>query len=324
MVEELIAQSRGMQQVLRLAALYAPSPSPILLTGETGTGKTVLARWIHDKSPRAKAAYESRNCAGLSETLALSELFGHQKGAFTGASQSRKGAFRKATGGTLFLDEISRLYPVVQGAILKSVDEGTIQPVGSDSTELVDVRLIAATNQDLWSMSEDGRFAFDLLQRLAVLTIEVPPLRERPDDVLPLAYKFLNSSRSRNNRFALADEATATLQSYPFPGNLRELAAIMEECRLLAGSSIREMKNEIVVSNTILLDVITRRSKRSRNQNEASHSIHDAEKKVRLKELSGALERNSWKITKVAAELGVSRQTISKWIREFDLHPRER
>lgn len=319
MLQDLIACSPAMRQVVRLAGVYASSSSPMLLTGETGTGKTVLARWIHEKSPRAAGPFEARNCAALSEMLALSDLFGHTKGAFTGADRNRDGAFQRASGGTLFLDEVSRLFPVVQGSILKAIDEGTIQAVGSDDTGCVDVRLIAATNQNLWAMADDNGFAFDLLQRLAVLTIEVPPLRDRLEDLVPLAYRFLAANQPFGTEVSLADECQAVLRSYHYPGNLRELAAIMEECRLLARPEVQGAGSKGIITAAIVRDVISRRGRGRPEGLGLSHRLADVERRARERELTASLERNSWNITQVAADLGVSRQTVSKWIRQFSL-----
>lgn len=312
----LIAQSESMRRVLRLAGVYASSEFPVLLTGETGTGKTLLAQWIHKNSPRADKTFEVRNCAAFSETLALSELFGHERGAFTGADRSRVGAFRKAHGGTLFLDEVSRMFPVVQGAILKAIDEGTIQPVGSDRAEQVDVRLIAATNQDLWALAEQGRFAFDLFQRLAVLTISLPPLRDRQDDLLPLAQGFLYAEAPRGKICRLADEALTALCAHHFPGNVRELEAVMEECRLIAAAEVGEAVGELIISADVVSNVLSRRSHR---QAGSPQTISDMQKQFRQEALKKALDRHGGKITAVAADLGVSRQTVSKWMRQMGL-----
>lgn len=319
MATELVAESTTMQRLLRRAKLYARSEVPVLLTGETGTGKTLLARWIHEHSLREAERFEARNCAAISETLAVSELFGHEKGAFTGAERNRSGAFRTASGGTLFLDEVSRLSPVVQGAILKAIDESVIQPLGSDETIEIDVRLLAATNQDLWQLADAGGFAEDLIQRLAVLTLDVPPLRDRLADLEPLANSFLRSENRPGEPTCLTENALALLRDYSFPGNIRELRSILEDCQLLAAPSEDKHAEDSVISETVVAEALTRRPRKQTARGCGPQRLADGEDALKRELLSKALRRHDGKITSVAGELGVSRQTISKWIRDFGL-----
>ncbi len=235
-LQGIVAESPIMRALLRDALRVAPSDAPVLLTGESGTGKEVLAQLIHRHSKRSAARLVAVNCAALPEGLLASELFGHEKGAFTGATERRPGRFREAAGGTLLLDEIGDMPLPLQPALLRVLETGRVAPVGSDRDVPVEFRLIAATNQDLAALVEAGRFRRDLFHRLDVIHLEVPPLRGRPDDIVPLARHLLalrGASPGRISR-ALAD----ALRAYSWPGNVRELANAMERVRLLARTDV--------------------------------------------------------------------------------------
>ncbi len=232
-----VCQSAAMRHVVETAAVVAPSSAPVLILGPSGSGKEMIARLIHLWSPRAGGPLVATNCAGLPESLIESELFGHTKGAFTGAAQARQGVFRAAHGGTLFLDEIGELPLHVQPKLLRALESGEITPVGSDTPVTVDARLVAATNRDLAEAVAQGRFREDLYYRINVVELAVPPLGERIDDVLPLAQRF--ASELAGSPVRLSPQAVECLLAYPWPGNVRELRnAIQRACLLCRGDVI--------------------------------------------------------------------------------------
>jgi DNA-binding NtrC family response regulator len=232
-----ICESPAMRRVVETAAVVAPSNAPVLILGESGSGKEMVAQMIHRWSPRAAGPLVAANCAGLPESLIESELFGHTKGAFTGASQTRQGFFRAADGGSLFLDEIGELPLHLQPKLLRALESGQITPVGSDAPVQVDTRLIAATNRDLSQEVQAGRFRDDLYYRINVVELVVPPLSERHDDILPLARRF--ATEFAGGPVRLSPQAVQCLLAYRWPGNVRELRnAIQRSCLLCRGDVI--------------------------------------------------------------------------------------
>jgi len=222
--------------VIKRAELVAETKSTVLITGETGTGKELVARAIHDRSAQRDMPLIKVNCAAIPETLLESELFGHVRGAFTGASTSKKGKFALADGGTIFLDEIGTMSPTLQSKLLRVLQEREVEPLGSERTEKIDVRVIAATNRDLRQMVADGKFQEDLFYRLNVIPIEIPPLRERRDDIPALVEHFVKKHSQRTGRrFEKMDEGVLTgLQQYDWPGNVRELENTIERAVVLS------------------------------------------------------------------------------------------
>jgi transcriptional regulator with PAS, ATPase and Fis domain len=233
--EGLITQSPKMEEVLSLVARVAPSPSTVLIRGESGTGKGMIARIIHYQSPRSTGPMITINCAAIPENLLESELFGHEKGAFTGALFQHRGKFEQAQGGTLFLDEIGDLSPALQAKILRVIQEKTFERVGGNKTIQVDVRVISATHQDLEGSIQEGRFRQDLYFRLNVVSLFLPPLRERREDIPLLVDYFLKKFGPVNNKEALevSKEAWDLLSRYPYPGNVRELENLVERAVVL-------------------------------------------------------------------------------------------
>jgi len=225
-----------MRRVLELARRAALSDATVLITGESGTGKGRVAGFIHESSPRRQGPLVAVNCGALPEHLLESELFGHKKGAFTGAISDAKGLFVAAGGGTLFLDEIGETSPSLQVRLLRALQERTIRPVGSTTDRKVDVRIIAATNQDLEALVREGTFRKDLYYRLRVVELEIPPLRERRDDLLPLARTFIGRTCKENvcGPCALSSEVLDQLLAYDWPGNVRELENAIERAVVLA------------------------------------------------------------------------------------------
>jgi two-component system, NtrC family, response regulator HydG len=227
----LIGQSPAMRELYRLLERVAQSSAPVLIRGESGTGKELVARALHFEGPRRAAAFVAVNCTALPENLLESELFGHLRGAFTGATTARRGLFVEADGGTLLLDEIGDMPPALQAKLLRVLEEGEIRAVGSDAPRKVDVRVVAATHQDLEERVRAGAFRNDLYYRLNVVPIRVPPLRERIEDVPQLAEHFLQQARARNRTSPVArllPEALGALSRWSWPGNVRELENLIE------------------------------------------------------------------------------------------------
>jgi Nif-specific regulatory protein len=241
-IENMVGNSAQMQKVYETILQVAPSRASVLITGESGTGKELIAAAIHQHSPRSSGPFVKLHCAALAETLLESELFGHEKGSFTGAVSRRDGRFQQAHGGTLFLDEIGEISPSIQVKLLRFLQEHEFQRVGGNQTIKVDVRVIAATNRDLVKNIKEGRFREDLYYRLNVVSIDVPPLRERPADIPLLAMYFLHRYADENGKqlTGFSDEALARLSRYSWPGNVRELENAIERAVIVArGSEIR-------------------------------------------------------------------------------------
>jgi DNA-binding NtrC family response regulator len=233
----IIGRSEKMQAIFQLVDQVAPARSTVLITGESGTGKEVLARAIHDQSTRATKAFMPVNSSNIPSELLESELFGHTRGAFTGAFAAKKGLFEVADGGSVFLDEIGNIPPETQAKLLRVIQEREFTPLGDTTARRVDVRIIAATNIDLKEAVRQGTFREDLYYRLAVVPIELPPLRERREDILPLAQHFIRKYNEENARHIsdqLAPDVLALMEAYTWPGNVRELENVMERAVVIA------------------------------------------------------------------------------------------
>jgi formate hydrogenlyase transcriptional activator len=236
----IVGSSASLSEVMERVACVAPTKATVLITGETGTGKELIARAIHATSPRAKRPLVKVNCAALPEGLLASELFGHERGAFTGAIERRKGRFELASSGTIFLDEIGELSPAMQVALLRVLQEGEFERVGGTETLKTDVRVVVATNRNLDEAVRDGSFRSDLLFRLNVVPIAVPPLRERRADIRLIAEHYTRHYASKLGKriTGLSPRALAALEAYPWPGNVRELQNVLERAVILASGEL--------------------------------------------------------------------------------------
>ncbi len=230
----IIGRSRAMEEVIRRAELVAETKSTVLISGETGTGKELVARAIHDRSSQRDMPLIKVNCAAIPETLLESELFGHVRGAFTGATTTKKGKFALADGGTIFLDEIGTMSPALQSKLLRVLQEREFEPLGSERSDKVDLRVIAATNRDLRQMVADAKFQEDLFYRLNVIPIEIPPLRERREDIPALVEHFIQKHAQRVGE----ESVMAGLQQYDWPGNVRELENTIERAVVLSAGPV--------------------------------------------------------------------------------------
>jgi two-component system nitrogen regulation response regulator NtrX len=315
LVEEessMVGTSRALAALRESIRRLAPIPSPVLVQGESGTGKELVARDLHRLGPRGKGPFVAVNCAALPENLVESELFGHERAAFTGADRMRRGAFERAGGGTLFLDEVGELPPAVQAKLLRVLEEDSLTRVGGAAPIALDARTVAATNRDLDAEAAAGRFRDDLLYRLNVHTIVVPPLRERLEDVPLLVHHFLGLTARRFGRRPLAihPEALALLARHDWRrNNVRELRNAVE--RLVIAARGEEIAPEDVPAS--FRDEGARPSARSGTLKDLKA---DAEREIVL----GALERNGWHVTNTAAELGLAdHASLSKIMRRHGL-----
>jgi len=307
----LLTRSPLMQNLLAEAGRLAVSNAPVLITGETGSGKEVLARWMHARSPFAAGPFVAVNCAALPEALAESELFGHVKGAFTGADTVRKGKFQTADGGTLFLDEVGDLGAAVQAKLLRVLEEGSVEPVGSDRSVPVRVRVIAATHRDLKAKVHDGSFREDLRFRIGGLPLEVPPLRRHPEDIPLLAARFMSEARARQG-WVTADppqDLLKALAKYRWPGNVRELRWAVERAVLLAGPdlpAVRHLPSEVG----------------SPTAGPAPGGLGEARAGAEAQAISQALERNGGNVSLAAKALDLSRSRLYEKMEELGLDPK--
>lgn len=300
--QNFIGRSEPMRKLLEMIAMIAPSEATVLISGESGTGKELIARAVHANSLRKDRPLVSINCAALSESLLESELFGHEKGAFTGADKRREGRFMEADQGTLFLDEIGEVSPLMQAKLLRAIQEREIQRVGSNQTLSVDVRLIAATNRDLLADVEADRFRQDLYYRLNVVTVDSPPLRARREDIPLLAMHFLAKFAERNRKpvKGFTPLAMDMLLKYSWPGNVRELENSVERgVILLSGDFISEKELPLSISQCV--DV-----QPDRQCGQAIQPLEQIEKQAIL----AALEQTAGNKTEAAKQLGITRKTL--------------
>ncbi|HYF48040.1 MAG TPA: sigma 54-interacting transcriptional regulator [Planctomycetota bacterium] len=308
---QIMGQAPNFRSALEVALKAAPFTSSVLVCGPTGTGKELVARLIHDESPRASKPFIAVNCAAVPENLQESELFGHEKGAFTGAVGAKEGYFRMADGGTLFLDEIGELSEVTQSKLLRVLESGEFYPVGSTKLAKVDVRIVAATNRDMPLEVGTGRFRQDLFHRLNVVCVNLPALRDRVGDVRLLAMHFLEKKSIEMKRpmRSISEKALAALERYPWPGNVRELANIIERAVVLTTGvalDIEDFPAEIVSPDA---------KKAGPAAAEGPITLEEAEKRA----IIAALKHTGWQKTKAAEILGVSWPTLQKKIQDYGL-----
>jgi two-component system, NtrC family, response regulator HydG len=314
-LEHIIGRSPAMRELLDRVLRVAPTDATVLITGESGVGKELVARALHVTSRRGDKPFVPVNCAAITETLLESELFGHAKGAFTGATRARRGMFEEANGGTLFIDEIAETAPGFQAKLLRALQEGEIRRVGESTPTQVNVRVIAATNQDLRRAIAEKRFREDLFYRLNVVPIRIPPLRERREDVPLLAAHFLRRFNQRTGGDkVLTPEAAARLAQHDWPGNVRELENMIEQAAALSpGREIREV--DIEVDHPRVAAVAPDLGAPGATLAEA---VEDAERRA----IAAALARCAGDLGRVARELGVSGTTLWRKMKRLGIEGR--
>ena len=307
----------GMARVAETVERVAPSTATVLLLGETGTGKEVVARAIHAQSTRRDQPFVAVNCAVLKGELVESELFGHEKGAFTGADRVRRGRIETAGGGTLFLDEIGELSLGAQAKLLRVLQEKEYERLGSDRTQRADIRLVVATHRDLPAEIRAGGFREDLYYRLKVISLKIPPLRERADDILALAEWLLGQHAAESARIApsLSEEVKAALLRYAWPGNVRELSNVMERCALLAADTVSlfDLPEELTAANAVASAPVTD------VEDLFALDYNDAVTAARRLIVVRALEQAAGHQTRAAERLGVSQPYLSRLIKQMGI-----
>jgi len=304
----IVGRSRAMQEVLERVELVAQTKSTVLITGETGTGKEMVARLIHHRSAQRDMPLIKVNCAAIPDTLLESELFGHVRGAFTGAAATKRGRFALADGGSIFLDEIGTLSPAVQSKILRVLQEREFEPLGAERTQSVDVRVIAATNRDLKQLVGEGKFQEDLYYRLNVIPIVIPPLRERPDDLRVLIDHFVEKHRQRIGKRIeqVNDDVIAVLQTYNWPGNVRELENTIERAVVLTTGST------ITPSVVSLLGATS-----SPQAGLPSLRLHQNLEWVERETIRRALEQSGGVKKDAAESMGISQRALSYYLAKY-------
>jgi len=316
----MIGVSRVMRDLLEQIRIVAPTKASVLITGENGTGKELVARAVHSASGRADLPFVEVNCAAIPESLIESELFGHEKGAFTGASDRRRGKFDLADGGTLFLDEIGDMSLSTQAKILRVLQEMRFERVGGHRTYEVDVRIIAATNKDLEKEIEKGTFREDLYFRLNVIPIELAPLRKRREDIQALISHFLalNCEEYRRPALEMSPEALSLLTAYDWPGNVRELKNVIERLVIMSRGgrtlvellppAIRVQQGRVVAATGEAAGGLDAPLKEARREFERGYILTH-------------LERQGWNVTQTAAIIGMDRSSLHKKMKELDIEP---
>jgi two-component system nitrogen regulation response regulator NtrX len=315
----MVGGSAAMRQVFEMAERVAWTDSTLLILGETGTGKDLLAQEIHARSQRADKAFVAVNCAALPENLIESELFGYEKGAFTGAAQQRKGKFELASGGTLFLDEIGDMNPVTQAKVLRAIENRQIERLGGSSAIHADVRIVAATHRDLPGEMAAGRFREDLYYRLRVVTLQLPPLRDHKEDVPQLVETFLAQLGARHGRSArLSREAMDAVRRYDWPGNIRELRHALERALVLSRG------DEVAVGD--LPEEVRHNAGAAGAQRDqrgdsflSEADFREAKRKFEIAYLKRKLEEHRWNVSQTAAEIGLHRQSLQEKLRELGI-----
>ncbi|OGB99312.1 MAG: Fis family transcriptional regulator [candidate division NC10 bacterium RIFCSPLOWO2_12_FULL_66_18] len=301
-LDNIIAESPPMKQILEMLERVAPTETTVLILGESGTGKELIARAIHGSSPRAQGSFVAVNCAAIPENLLESELFGHVKGAFTGAIRDRVGKFEAADGGTIFLDEIGEMRPDLQVKILRCLEERSLERVGDNTLIRVDVRVLAATNKDLTKAIQAGEFREDLYYRLNVVPLSISPLRERREDIRPLAQHFLKRLGAQP-RLTIAPDAFQALETYDWPGNVRELENALERAMIFHRGDAISLAD---LPETIRAPRAKEAAPLPLSLPEAGLSLEEVEKELILR----ALQKHDWNQSRAARYLGITRHTL--------------
>jgi two-component system nitrogen regulation response regulator NtrX len=304
----MVGVSRKMQKVFDQIDRAAPSEGRVLITGESGTGKELVARAIHRMSPRAERTFVTVNCAAIPAELIESELFGHEKGAFTGASARRSGKFALADGGTLFLDEIGDMPVRMQAKLLRVLESGEYQRVGSDKMERTDARIISATNKDLQKMIDDGEFRLDLFHRLNVIPIHIPSLRERPEDIPILIDWFLEATANETGRmkYSIEEGAVRALSQASWPGNVRELRNIVERLTIMAAGDVIIEKDVLSATGADSIE-------------KTGMSLKERVRACEKAAIIGALRRSGWRVPEAAGILGIERSHLYKKMKLYKI-----
>jgi DNA-binding NtrC family response regulator len=315
----MIGRTAEMRRTFEMADRVAPTDSTVLILGESGTGKDLLAQEIHSRSPRVGKPFVAVNCAALPETLIESELFGYERGAFTGAAQQKKGKFELASGGTLFLDEIGDMNPVTQAKVLRALENRTIERLGGTQSIAVDVRLISATHRNLAAEIRRGKFREDLYYRLRVVTVELPPLREHKEDIPVLTGAFLQMHGARLGRTArLSREALAAIERYDWPGNVRELKNALERSLVLCRGDeigVADLPEEVATGQAIT----TRSSQNEMDVGLGEKDFREAKHKFEVAYLTKQLVSHRWNVSRTAATIGLHRQSLQEKLRELGI-----
>ena len=326
--DAIVGRSEKMEEIFRLVDRVAPARSTVLITGESGTGKELLARAIHEASPRTDNPFVVVNCSNIPSELLESELFGHTKGAFTGAVAAKKGLFEVADTGSIFLDEIGDLRPETQVRLLRVIQEREFTPIGETATTKVDVRIIAATNVDLKDAVKTGTFREDLYYRLSVVPIELPSLRQRPEDVLPLTKHFIKKYNEENQREIseqVSPEVLSLLENYYYPGNVRELENIIERAVVIAATdeiTVECLRPE--VQDPALAFEMIKSTEGTSGEIDIARGVnfYDEVKRFEIDLIRRALEQTGGHQSRAARLLGLNATTLNSKIKTYNIHTR--
>jgi DNA-binding NtrC family response regulator len=316
---QMIGRSAEMRRAFEMADRVAPTDSTVLILGESGTGKDLLAQEIHARSQRAGKPFVAVNCAALPETLIESELFGYERGAFTGAAHQKKGKFELASGGTLFLDEIGDMNPVTQAKVLRALESRMIERLGGTQSIAVDVRVISATHRNLPAEIRTGKFREDLYYRLRVVSVEAPALRDHKEDIPVLAEAFLQMHGARLGRTArLTREALAAIERYDWPGNVRELKNALERSLVLCRGDeigVADLQEEVVTGRAVPV----RNSENGTDVGLGESDFREAKHKFEVAYLTKQLVSHQWNVSRTAATIGLHRQSLQEKLRELGI-----
>jgi len=303
----LIGSSPAMQRIAQLLQKTGPSDTPVLISGASGTGKGLVARVLHGSSQRRDRPFVTVHCAGVEESLLENELFGHEKGAFTGAAQAKPGLVEVAEGGTLFIDKVAEMSPGVQAKLLRLLEDGYYRPAGSTQEVRADVRVLAATNRPLEREVMAGRFREDLYYRLNVVTIELPPLREHPEDIPELVEHFLRTRAVGPPPYGIHPDALEALLRYDWPGNVRELANVLDRSQMLAGDQVITLDD--------LPEGLVKAMSATAGESSRPRHLREVERRHVLE----VLQEEKWNKLRAANALGISRRALYRLIEKYRL-----